>query len=196
MRPVLENESGGHLLVNGAVWLTGSYKPMYCVCLAGDHWSEAYKPNKVALIEKQDVGGVSYARSSHVHKGCEEVLKELRWQDYRTMPSSASQCECVTKPCMHFFEHRQRMLDEYGPLPEGLRLAHTTTKLDLALLKTCRTIYNDAALLPYSGNTFSFPTPTELRTFQDKVLTARQKDAMAKAEVYIGTISRPTLRRA
>lgn len=38
-------------------------------------------------------------------------------------------------------------------------------KMNINLLHTCRQIYNEARLIPYSTNTFSFNTPRNLRAF-------------------------------
>ncbi|KAI5361620.1 hypothetical protein Slin15195_G127350 [Septoria linicola] len=85
------------------------------------------------------------------------------------------------------------MIAKYGPLPEGLRKAHADTQLDLSLLKTCKTIYNETSLRPYSGNTFWFHVPADLNAFLDQTLTATQRDSIETLQVHIGAVSRPTL---
>ncbi|KAF2211181.1 hypothetical protein CERZMDRAFT_98915 [Cercospora zeae-maydis SCOH1-5] len=189
MRPTQAEESGGFPHGSEPIWFTERYKPMYCVCLNGDEWNDAYE------LSKFDDTGENVANlraKTHDHKACERVLNDLRWQDFMRMPTPRP-CECVTRPCPHFFEHRRNMIAKYGAPPEGLKVAHANTKLDLSLLSTCKTIYNETSLLPYSGNTFCFHVPVDLNAFLDQVLTQAQRDAIQTLQVYMGALSRPTL---
>lgn len=70
---------------------------------------------------------------------------------------------------------------------------HAETKLDLRLLLVCRQIYKDAALLPYTGNTFSFQVPMDMNIFLDEFLKSHQREAIQRIFVYIGALTRPTL---
>lgn len=189
MRPTQAEESGGFPYGSEPIWFNERYKPMYCVCLNGDEWAEAYELSKADEPAEQNT---NFQAKTNDHKACERVLNDLRWQDFMRMPS-AQHCECVTRPCPHFFEHRRNMIAKYGPPPEGLKVAHANTKLDLSLLSTCKKIHNETALLPYSGNTFSFHVPVELNAFLDQVLTRSQRDAIQTLYVYMGALSRPTL---
>lgn len=186
MRPLQPDETGGFAHGSGTTWVAERYKPMYCVCLFSSDWQETYRSSK------NEVAGdhaLQTRESTNSHRECERVLYDLRWQDFMRMPT----CECVTRPCPHFFQMRRSMIAKYGPLPEGLRKAHADTQLDLSLLRTCKTIYNETALLPYSGNTFWFHVPADLNAFLDQVLTATQRDSIQNLQVHIGAISRPTL---
>lgn len=70
---------------------------------------------------------------------------------------------------------------------------HADTKLDLSLLLVCRQIYKDAALLPYSGNTFGFMVPLDLNVFLEEVLQSHQRNAIQRIQAFFGAMSKPTL---
>ncbi|USW49264.1 hypothetical protein Slin15195_G025830 [Septoria linicola] len=60
----------------------------------------------------------------------------------------------------------------------GYRKRVTTPKLAMALLRTCKQIYNEAALVPYYNNTFSFARGADLEVFVTCVLSERQRAAL------------------
>ena len=59
----------------------------------------------------------------------------------------------------------------------GMRKLLTTPRLALGLLRTCKQVYNEAALVPYYDNTFSFARGSDLDFFT-RVLSEKQRSAL------------------
>ena len=55
--------------------------------------------------------------------------------------------------------------------------------LDFALLRVCRQIYDEAALIPYESNTFAFKELLDLDCFVSRVLYPKQREALTSIEV-------------
>lgn len=184
LRPAMEGEEGGVSHSNASLDFVERYKPMYAVCSDSPHlWDDAYADSQTS-----DQNDFSWPAR---HLGCHGVLNDLRWQDYMTRPPL--KCECVIKPCKHFFGYRRSLIEQYGQPPEGVRKMHADSKLDFSLLLVSRQFYEEASLLPYSGNTFGFQIPLDMDVFLEEVLLPHQRDAVAQIYSYMGTLSRPTL---
>ncbi|MGG6499100.1 UNVERIFIED_CONTAM: hypothetical protein NY603_39850, partial [Bacteroidetes bacterium 56_B9] len=76
-------ESGGFPYGSEPIWFNERYKPMYCVCLNGDEWVEAYELSKADDPAAQSS---NLQAKTNDHKACERVLNDLRWQDFMRMP--------------------------------------------------------------------------------------------------------------
>lgn len=128
------------------------------VCQAPDHFSQAHEESK--LVPEPDKNGtIKYAQSepdTKIHCDCRARLTATRKQ-YRT---------------------------SYQKNPEhGSR--HFPRCLPLALLATCRTVYNEACLLPFTGNTFSFDTTDHLTKFTSLALSKQQREALHSIHLAI-----------
>jgi hypothetical protein len=55
---------------------------------------------------------------------------------------------------------------------------------NLKFLSTCKQIYQEASLIPYSSNTFVFVTPSSLNTFISKVLAPAQSRALRSIGIW------------
>jgi hypothetical protein len=60
--------------------------------------------------------------------------------------------------------------------------SHTLPNLEF--LSTCKQIYQEARLIPYSCNTFVFVTPSSLNTFVSKVLAPTQSRALRSIGIW------------
>ncbi|KAF7196189.1 hypothetical protein HII31_02590 [Pseudocercospora fuligena] len=185
LRPCQPNEDGGITYSSIAYDFVDRYKPMYAVCKSvGVHWDQAYAES----CSPPDVLDHSYTAE---HLACHSIMNDLRWQDYMGRP--VFNCDCALRPCFHFFSHRRSLIEQYGEPPEGVHRMHADTKLDLSLLLVCRQIYKDAALLPFSGNTFGFMVPLDLNVFLEEVLQSHQRNAIQRIQAFFGAMSKPTL---
>jgi hypothetical protein len=71
-------------------------------------------------------------------------------------------------------------LDQHLPCLVG-----TSHKLpNLNFLSTCKQIYHEAKLIPYSSNTFVFVTPSSLNTFVSKVIAPAQSRALRSIGIW------------
>lgn len=184
LRIVKPNE-GGTVYTSTSCGFVDRLKPMYAVCKSfGVHWDEAYSQSK----DPPDVLDRSYMAE---HMACRATMNDLRWQEYMMKPPF--NCLCTLRPCFHFFAQRSSMIEQYGEPPAGVHKLHADTKLDLNLLLVCRQIYKEAALLPYSGNTFAFAVSLDMNVFLDRVLQPKQRDAIHRIEAFFRAFSMPTL---
>ena len=60
----------------------------------------------------------------------------------------------------------------------GMRKLLTTPRLAMGLLRTCKQVYNEAALVPFYDNTFSFARGTDVDFFVNYILTEKQRAAV------------------
>ncbi|KAK4612063.1 hypothetical protein CLAFUW4_13495 [Fulvia fulva] len=191
-------ESGGFPLDEGR-----SIKVLHAICLCDRAWDEAYRMSKLSepdLGETYDGRGFLKLSRSHDgdilkshyvdRKACNSVLNDFQWRDFMCMPSK--ECSCPF-PCIHYFEYRATMIEQFGKPPDGIKAKHISTKYDLALLQTCKLIYKETAKLPYTSNTFAFQDRMALNFFLDKVLTSAQRDAVERINVCMRSLANPTL---
>lgn len=68
-------------------------------------------------------------------------------------------------------------------------------KLDLAILRTCRQIHREAALIPYESNKFAFSKGEDFDLFVSAKLNAQQRQAIQRiqfTEASMGYSTRPS----
>ncbi|EME39823.1 hypothetical protein DOTSEDRAFT_37886 [Dothistroma septosporum NZE10] len=178
-------------------------KVLHAICLCNRTWDEVYQISKESEPNVEgtydDRGFLKLARSHdenilkshHIdHKACSSVLNDFQWRDFMSMP--AKDC-CCPFPCIHYFEYRAAMVEQYGKPPDGIKTKHLTTKYDLALLRTCKLVHKETAMLPYTRNTFAFQERMAMNFFLDKVLTSEQRDIVERIHVCIRSLTSPTL---
>lgn len=59
------------------------------------------------------------------------------------------------------------------------------TRLNMALLRTCKQVYNEACLVPYYENTFSFSSGKDLDVFVNAVLQPKQREALQHVQYTV-----------
>ena len=176
---------------------------LHALCSCDRSWDEAYRMSKAPESDVEetydDHGFLKLTRShdanilkSHYvdHKACNSVLNDFQWRDFMSMP--VKEC-CCPFPCIHYFEYRAAMIEQYGKPPAGISAKHIGTKYDLALLQTCKLIHKETAMLPYTTNTFAFQERMAMNFFLDKVLTTSQRDAIQCINVCMRSLASPTL---
>ncbi|CAF9942824.1 MAG: hypothetical protein ALECFALPRED_010096 [Alectoria fallacina] len=113
-----------------------------------------------------------------------EVYEEFR-SGYNNIPPKDSP-EYYTSTCEE--RHKEcRLWDKYGNTPV-IEEKREKKALDLSMLGASRQIYEEANLLLWSTNTFSFEDPTSFEKFMSK-LTFLQKRKLTKMHISIDWLS-------
>ena len=78
---------------------------------------------------------------------------------------------------------RDGKLQMHGPASSTYHDNHRDSRLDLSLLRVCRQIHEEAALIPYAFNTFAFDEGLDLDLFVSRSLLAPQRKAIQSLQI-------------
>lgn len=136
-------------------------KLSHAVCLCKESEHEVY--NRLRSCSLEDgchwLSVTSYEGDRH--KPCLDVMKnfENTWEPRNTLPA----------------KERAR---QYAARQDQAVQLHKQTALDLGLLRVCRQIYDEAALITYASNTFAFTCGFALDLFISETLLTPQREAI------------------
>lgn len=163
----------------------------HTICQVPDDWQRAYarsrRPDSNASKQQDSLiqPHSECVQDSHSrHSECHRIQESFVEQQY--VSKCAHKWHPVHDPkyCDQQHKYVSEMTAKYGEASTtGLEALHSTSKLHLNILLTCRQLYNEAALLPYALSTWQFDYPSTIESFSCRMACESQIAAIKNLRV-------------